>query len=588
MTTIGFVTPKTTVETGNIEPKMEQKKKQDRGPEVLYWEQALRVYSLNRELRLARKFLDKGLINKGQYQQEAEALFEAQSRLMDLMESLAYLGEDRVGYLVQPRSGEEIIKKIDQIESEKMDTEITSAENISSPDTTLENQILETPAPVQEAKPVTPEMKVAPYSCILEQGDKVSAVYPEDDQTHDDWEIMNFSIDDGAATLRRNITKAGDSAVRYYFIRVGQEELYAKNQDLVVKLEPERKEKRKRGFETNNIKLSETRATQPDGSLETEKVSEDSLTLDQIEEQIKFINETGGLVAVGESGEFWEKKKREFLAREWAHKYAAAMIEVNEKIQRIEGGLASLDEKTNNEEESPEDKAIRESLTRNLEMLKKQRAELQIPFDETSRERLKRVYELAKVRGSGVWTKLKERVQHTVTAELWKYQQSEIVRAASEDVSLYLKQISEKLVRENILPGPESERAVNYAAKVFRESEIKEPTMQDFEDVFKMIKLRKHALNEKIVDDGLRLIESKITESLQNNFPDQTKETMATEIDTEKIKRELREELLKVSSRELNHDLDRYARIIRINLDQRWWARGIYGSLNPVLKKNRY
>ncbi|KKT82634.1 MAG: hypothetical protein A3B99_04735 [Candidatus Yanofskybacteria bacterium RIFCSPHIGHO2_02_FULL_44_12b] len=332
----------------------------------------------------------------------------------------------------------------------------------------------------------------------------------------------------------------------------------------------------------------------------TEKPERD-MTLEEIEGQILFAKrQTLGLK--GESVEYWEQKKEEFIERQKSEEALRKLEATKNELTAVEANLVQQEAYLNGEiaekirfsnriigigvdglaywqsEKERVEKEIK-NLKKEIKRLEKDIKSLEKGMGKSFKDRVLEVYRGAKEKVKSNWGWIKERAKGFATAGIWEFYQAEKFRGSTGTAAEHVEAYAKNIEKDKNLTAEEAEK---YAWDVFRAvgGEVGRGGVENaaFMGVVEAKDKENDEFINRAVENAVQILEEKLRKT--KGFAGQ--EVMSEE-NKKAVRKELLSELNKIRYGAVVEDLKSFKELIRGNLDEKWWRRYVWGGAEAIL-----
>lgn len=340
--------------------------------------------------------------------------------------------------------------------------------------------------------------------------------------------------------------------------------------------------------------VSETQ--EPSGQPTTEK-PESALTLEEAERKLE--QEMGAKHQLGAA--YWEAKVAELQERQKAEMDAKRREDLRNKLKELESTLSEKYRILHQEVREIDRRSLEEEI-RNLEE-EKARLEKELEASEGKvgkswGDRIRSVFGRRKAEvveaeetektepkpeGSKQWTTLgwlAERGKGILSAGIWEVRQAWRFQQGTKLAASDAEAISALIHVEN---ADEAQGKANEILQIMKENNITTATAPEFLDIAKKVTYEKAAENNDRIDHIIKTSIETLKERVAKYRGQATAETVLTPENLKAVEDELRMQLNKFRDGVTMKDVKNFAKVMRDNMDKRWWLRYIYAPLEASL-----
>ena len=188
-----------------------------------------------------------------------------------------------------------------------------------------------------------------------------------------------------------------------------------------------------------------------------------------------------------------------------------------------------------------------------------------------------------KSEGSRQWTALgwlAERGKGILSAGIWEVRQAWRFQKGTKLSAEDLKEASKLIQVEDEAEG---DRIYNEIHDLMRENNITTVTAPEFLDIAKKVTGGKAAENSAKIDRMIEVAIEKLKEKVVKYRGQATAETVLTPENLKAVETDLRAQLNKMRDGATLKDVENFAKIMRDNMDKKWWLRYVYAPLEASL-----
>ena len=188
-----------------------------------------------------------------------------------------------------------------------------------------------------------------------------------------------------------------------------------------------------------------------------------------------------------------------------------------------------------------------------------------------------------KSEGSRQWTALgwlAERGKGILSAGIWEVRQAWRFQKGTKLSAEDLKEASKLIQVEDEAEG---DRIYNEIHDLMRENNITTVTAPEFLDIAKKVTGGKAAENSAKIDRMIETAIEKLKEKVVKYRGQATAETVLTPENLKAVETDLRAQLNKMRDGATLKDVENFAKIMRDNMDKKWWLRYVYAPLEASL-----
>ncbi len=242
---------------------------------------------------------------------------------------------------------------------------------------------------------------------------------------------------------------------------------------------------------------------------------------------------------------------------------------LEEEIRTLENQKARLEK----ELESPEGKVGKIWGDRIRNVFKRRKEEI-APVTEQAK---------TKPEGSRQWTVLgwlAERGKGILTAGIWEVRQAWRFQRGTKTTARDLEAASQLIQVEDEAEG---DRIYNEIHDLMKENNITTVTAPEFLDIAKKVTGGKTAENNDRIENTIKNSITALKEKIAKYRGQATAETVLTPENLKMVEADLRMQLNKMRDGATLKDVDNFAKVMRDNMDKRWWLRYVYAPLEASL-----
>ena len=188
-----------------------------------------------------------------------------------------------------------------------------------------------------------------------------------------------------------------------------------------------------------------------------------------------------------------------------------------------------------------------------------------------------------KSEGSRQWTALgwlAERGKGILSAGIWEVRQAWRFQKGTKLSAEDLKEASKLIQVEDEAEG---DRIYNEIHDLMRENNITTVTAPEFLDIAKKVTGGKAAENSAKIDRMIEVAIEKLKEKVVKYRGQATAETVLTPENLKAVETDLRAQLNRMRDGATLKDVENFAKIMRDNMDKKWWLRYVYAPLEASL-----
>ena len=181
--------------------------------------------------------------------------------------------------------------------------------------------------------------------------------------------------------------------------------------------------------------------------------------------------------------------------------------------------------------------------------------------------------------GSRQWTSLgwlAERGKGILSAGIWEVRQA---WRFQKETKLSAKELEEWSKWISVEDEAEGDRIYNEIHDLMKENNITTVTAPEFMDIAKKVTAEKAAVNNAIIDDLIKTTIEDLKERLVKYRGQGTAETVLTPENLRAVEADLRTQLSKMRGGATLKDVENFAKVMRDNMDKKWWLRYVYAPL---------
>lgn len=351
---------------------------------------------------------------------------------------------------------------------------------------------------------------------------------------------------------------------------------------------------------------------------ETISKSEKDVTLEEAQRMLELSKDTKRALEAA----YWESKVAELQERQKAEADAKRREEIQNRIKEIDDSLAEKyrvvhqvvhqevnvidrrpleeeikkleEEKTRleKEPESPEGKVGKSWGDRIRSVFGRRTAEVKLPPSAASEPSVEPAApaapetapsEIPEATGSKQWTVLgwlAERGKGILSAGIWEVRQAWRFQRGTKFTSNDLEALSTLIHLEN---ADEAQEKANEMLKIMKENSITTVTAPEFLDIAKKVTYEKAAENNDRIEYMIKNAVNTLKEQVTKYRGQATAETVLTPENLRAVENELRMQLNQFRDGATMKDVKSFARVMRDNMDKRWWLRYVYAPLEASL-----
>lgn len=346
------------------------------------------------------------------------------------------------------------------------------------------------------------------------------------------------------------------------------------------------------------VSVSETLAAEAGRPTVAEK-PESALTLEDVDDQIARLEKSSPppLLAI----EAWKAKRAELAERQEAEVDAKRREDLGNKIKELDSTLAEKYRVLHQEVSVIDRRPLEEEIRGLKEEKARLEKELESPEGKVGKswgDRIRSVFGKRKAEvvgaeeaektepkpeGSKQWTVLgwlAERGKGILSAGIWEVRQAWRFQRGTKLAASGAEAISALIHVENI---DEAQEKANEILQIMKENNITTVTAPEFLDIAKKVTSEKAAENNDRIDYIIKNAVDTLKERVAQYKGQATAETVLTPENLKAVEDELRMQLNKFRDGATMRDVKNFARVMRDNMDKRWWLRYVYAPLEASL-----
>jgi hypothetical protein len=246
---------------------------------------------------------------------------------------------------------------------------------------------------------------------------------------------------------------------------------------------------------------------------------------------------------------------------------------LEDEIRALENEKTRLEK----ELESPEGKVGKTWGDRIRNVFKRRKAEI-APVTESVTEQVE-----TKPERTRQWTVLgwlAERGKGILSAGIWEVRQAWRFQRGTKTTARDLEAASQLIQVEDEAEG---ERIYNEIHDLMKENNITTVTAPEFMDIAKKVTGGKAAENNDRIKNTIKNSIDKLKEKVAKYRGQATAETVLTPENLKAVEADLRTQLNKMRDGATLKDVENFAKVMRDNMDKKWWLRYIYAPLEASL-----
>lgn len=190
-----------------------------------------------------------------------------------------------------------------------------------------------------------------------------------------------------------------------------------------------------------------------------------------------------------------------------------------------------------------------------------------------------------KAEGSPQWTALgwlAERGKGILSAGIWEVRQAWRFQRGTKLSAEHLEEAS-KFLQVEFEDEAEGDRIYNEIHDLMKENNITTVTAPEFMDIAEKVTAEKAAVNNARIDMLVKTTIEVLKEKLLKYRGQGTAETVLTPENIAAIEEDLRKQLSKMRSGATLKDVNNFAKLMRDNMDKKWWLRYVYAPFEASL-----